>query len=92
MFSVLLVACITARTSSRRAHAASIVENISSVGEDGSYSFGWTASDGTFRKETRKKTGEVSGEFGYRNSQGDLVTTKYGVNKDTQFGFKGQKY
>ena len=91
MFSVLLVACSTARTSSRGTHP-SIVENISRVGEDGSYSYGWTASDGTFRKETRKKTGEVSGEFGYRDSQGDLVTTKYGVNRDTQFGFKGQKY
>ena len=91
MFSVLLVACSTARTSSRGTHT-SIVENISRVGEDGSYSYGWTASDGTFRKETRKKTGEVSGEFGYRDSQGDLVTTKYGVNRDTQFGFKGQKY
>ena len=90
MFSVLLVACITARTSSRGAHTASIVENVVSIGEDGSYSYGWTDSDGSFKTESRKKSGEVYGVFGYRDSQGDLVITKYGVNNDTQFGYKGQ--
>ena len=103
MFSVLLVACSVAWTSGRGTHTnrggrklrgrgkgASIVQNIHTLGEDGSYSYGWKASDGSFKKETRLPSGEVTGEFGYRDSQGNIVTTKYGVNIDTQFGFKGQ--
>merc|ERR1712106_887754 len=65
-----------------------IVENTHSVGEDGSYSYGWRSSDGSFKKETRLATGEVSGEFGYKDAAGDIIITRYGVNTDTQFGFK----
>merc|ERR1711892_708251 len=65
-----------------------IVENFHNVGEDGSYSYGWRSSDGSFKKETRLATGEVSGEYGYKDAAGDIITTRYGVNTDTQFGFK----
>ena len=66
------------------------MENKNEVGEDGSYSYGWRASDGSFKHETRLATGEVFGEFGYRDAAGDIITTRYGVNGDTQFGFKGE--
>ena len=108
MFSVLLVACRTARTSSGGAHTAtggthtatrgthtatgvrhtsreaaqtggaSIAEKSYRVGEEGSHSYGWTASDGTLRKET-----------GMKNGEGDFVSTQNGVNRDTRFWFKG---
>merc|ERR1711892_326527 len=65
-----------------------IVENFHNVGEDGSYSYGWRSSDGSFKKETRLATGEVSGEYGYKDAAGDIIITRYGVNTDTQFGFK----
>merc|ERR1712106_60550 len=43
---------------------------------------------GSFKKETRLATGEVSGEYGYKDAAGDIIATRYGVNTDTQFGFK----
>ena len=105
MYSVLLVACGVNATWTRSrirgadraregrkigGRVATIVENTHTVGEDGSYSYGWRSSDGSFKKETRLVTGEVSGEFGYKDAAGDIIITRYGVNTDTQFGFKGE--
>ena len=38
-----------------------IIENFNDVNEDGSYTFGYKASDGTFKKETRDLEGNVKG-------------------------------
>ena len=67
-----------------------IVENTQTSGEDGSYSYGWRASDGSFKQETRLASGEVIGVYGYRDAAGDIIRTRYGVNSQTQFGFEGE--
>merc|ERR1739838_250404 len=84
MCSVLLVACGSFNATWSRSRSARqtggggtggvrIVENRQTSGEDGSYSYGWVASDGSYRHESRSAVGEVSGEFGYTDAAGDIV-------------------
>ena len=40
---------------------ASIVKQVNEINEDGSYTVGYEASDGTFRLETRDTDGNVEG-------------------------------
>lgn len=62
-----------------------ILRQISSSNEDGSYTYGYEAADGSFKLETRRANGEVFGKYGYVDSNGELRTVEYGVDK---FGFQ----
>lgn len=53
--------------------------------EDGSYTYGYEGSDGSFKIETKTTTGEVSGKYGYVDDSGKLRVVEYGANK---FGFQ----
>merc|ERR1719483_372456 len=101
--SVLLVACGSSSATWPRSRSARqtggtegtggtgrvrIVENRQTSGKDGSYSYGWVASDGSYRQESRSAVGEVYGEFGYTDAAGDIVRTRYGANTESQFGFE----
>jgi len=67
---------------------ARIISTISDVNLDGSYTYGFEATDGSYRKETRKVNGEISGEYGYIDKLGLLRTVVYGANRRTRFGFE----
>lgn len=53
--------------------------------EDGSYTYGYEGSDGSFKIETKTVTGEVSGKYGYVDDEGKLRVVEYGANK---YGFQ----
>lgn len=41
--------------------------------EDGSYTYGYEAADGSFKIETKSSTGEVKGKYGYRDDTGKVL-------------------
>lgn len=53
--------------------------------EDGSYTYGYEGSDGSFKIETKTRTGEVTGKYGYVDDLGKLRVVEYGANK---YGFQ----
>ncbi|RVE50577.1 hypothetical protein evm_004804 [Chilo suppressalis] len=53
--------------------------------EDGSYTYGYEAADGSFKIETKSATGEVKGKYGYKDDTGKVRVIEYGANK---FGFQ----
>lgn len=55
--------------------------NVHSHNEDGSYTYGFEGSDGSFKIETKAVTGEVSGKYGYVDDSGKLRVVEYGANK-----------
>lgn len=63
--------------------AAEILKQIHHVNDDGSYVFGFEASDGSFRIENRAVDGQVTGRYGYIDSNGELQTlgTLFFLNK-----------
>lgn len=53
--------------------------------EDGSYTYGYEGSDGSFKIETKTRTGEVTGKYGYVDDLGKLRVVEYGANR---YGFQ----
>lgn len=53
--------------------------------EDGSYTYGYEAADGTFKIETKLPTGEVKGKYGYVDDVGKVRVVEYGA---TKYGFE----
>jgi len=53
--------------------------------EDGSYTYGYEGSDGSFKIETKTVTGEVNGKYGYVDDSGKLRVVEYGANR---YGFQ----
>ncbi|XP_026314764.1 mediator of RNA polymerase II transcription subunit 15-like [Hyposmocoma kahamanoa] len=62
-----------------------ILKQINRHNEDGSYTYGYEAADGSFKIETKSPTGEVKGKYGYKDDTGKLRVVEYGANK---FGFQ----
>lgn len=50
--------------------------------EDGSYSYGYEAADGSFKIETKSASGEVKGKYGYVDDSGNVREIEYGANKN----------
>ena len=48
--------------------------------EDGSYTYGYEAADGTFKLETRFPDGAVQGKYGYVDVNGEVKIIEYGAN------------
>ena len=49
--------------------------------EDGSYTYGYKAEDGSFKLETRHPDGRVTGKYGYLDiNTGDLRIIEYGAD------------
>lgn len=40
--------------------------------EDGSYTYGYEAADGSFKIETKAPNGEVKGKYGYKDDTGKV--------------------
>lgn len=63
-----------------------ILKQINRVNDDGSYTYGYEAADGTFKVETRDKEGNVRGKYGYLDETGILKTVEYAAGR----GFEAQ--
>merc|ERR1711874_628552 len=62
-----------------------IVKQVNEINEDGSYSVGYEASDGTFKLETRDTEGNVEGKYGFIDENGELKVVEYSSNNSTGF-------
>ncbi|XP_073949914.1 uncharacterized protein [Choristoneura fumiferana] len=62
-----------------------ILKQINRHNEDGSYTYGYEAADGSFKIETKAQNGEVKGKYGYKDDTGKVRVVEYGANK---FGFQ----
>lgn len=71
-----MVATISAQTT-----PVPILKQINTVNDDGSYTYGFEAADGTFKIETRDVNGNVKGKYGYVDANGDLKTVEYSAGK-----------
>ena len=70
--AVLLVAYVNGQTT-----PVPILKQINRVNDDGSYTYGFEAADGTFKVETRDNLGNVQGKYGYIDETGQLKTISY---------------
>lgn len=59
-----------------------ILKQINRHNEDGSYSYGFEAADGSFKIETKSASGEVKGKYGYVDDSGNVREIEYGANKN----------
>lgn len=59
-----------------------ILKQINRHNEDGSYSYGYEAADGSFKIETKAANGEVKGKYGYVDDSGKAIEIEYGANKN----------
>lgn len=58
-----------------------ILKQINRHNEDGSYSYGYEAADGSFKIETKYPNGEVQGKYGYVDDNGKQREIEYGASK-----------
>merc|ERR1719193_2059053 len=65
--------------------AGVVVTNINEINEDGTYTVGFEASDGTFKKETKDAEGNVKGTYGFLDKNGELQVVEYSSNNSTGF-------
>lgn len=68
-----------------------ILKQINRHNEDGSYSYGYEAADGSFKIESKYPTGEVYGKYGYIDDQGQLREVEYGATSGRGFEPAGKK-
>ncbi|XP_042873086.1 RNA-binding protein 33-like isoform X2 [Penaeus japonicus] len=62
-----------------------ILRQVNQVNDDGTYTYGFEAADGTFKLETRDENGNVNGKYGYLNEFGELKTVEYSAGNETGF-------
>lgn len=60
-----------------------IVKQIRRLNEDGSYTIGYEADDGTFKIESRDVQGNVKGTFGYIDRDGEVKRVTYSSSSDS---------
>lgn len=58
-----------------------ILKQINRHNDDGSYSYGYEAADGSFKIETKYPNGEVYGKYGYVDDQGKVREVEYGASR-----------
>lgn len=68
----------------------SILKQISQINKDGSYTYGFEASDGSFRVETRDVNGHVKGRYGYIDEFGEVKAVAYESGTKQGFAPRGQ--
>ena len=66
-------------------HPTVILKQINEINDDGTYTVGYEATDGTFKLETRDEEGNVEGKYGYLNEEGEIVIVEYSANNSTGF-------
>ncbi|EFX89474.1 hypothetical protein DAPPUDRAFT_310585 [Daphnia pulex] len=68
-------------TTSYAVPAVTILKQINELNDDGSYTFGYEASDGSFRLENMDANGYLTGRFGYVDSFGEMQEMEYVAGK-----------
>jgi len=82
MFSKFVVAALMmAAYVSCQTTPVPILKQINRVNDDGSYTYGFEAADGSFKVETRTAQGDVRGKYGYIDETGILKTVVYGAGE-----------
>merc|ERR1712243_469148 len=66
-------------------HPTVIIKQVNEINEDGTYTVGYEAADGTFKLETRDEEGNVEGKYGYLDDSGELVIVEYTASNSTGF-------
>ncbi|XP_017301575.1 trithorax group protein osa-like [Diaphorina citri] len=66
-----------------------ILRQINRLNDDGSYTFGYEAADGSFKIETRDVGGNVKGMFGFVDENGELKRISYSARNGTGFQASG---
>lgn len=66
-----------------------ILRQINRLNDDGSYTFGYEAADGSFKIETRDVEGNVKGMFGFVDENGELKRISYSAQNGTGFQASG---
>merc|ERR1712001_696861 len=72
-------------TSTTTEHPVVILKQVNEINEDGSYTVGYEASDGTFRLETKDAEGNVEGKYGFLDENGEIKIVEYSANNSTGF-------
>lgn len=67
----------------------SILKQLNKVNDDGSYTYGYEASDGSFKVETRDVAGNVKGMFGFVDETGRLKRVSYSASNSSGFQAAG---
>ncbi|XP_052865933.1 pupal cuticle protein 27 [Anopheles cruzii] len=82
MKSLLLLSMVVTISVAQRDYTTPvpILKQINRHNEDGSYSYGYEAADGTFKIETKYPNGEVQGKYGYVDDGGKLREIEYGAS------------
>ncbi|XP_035790007.1 pupal cuticle protein 27-like [Anopheles albimanus] len=82
MKSLLLLSTVVTIIAAQRDYTTPvpILKQINRHNEDGSYSYGYEAADGTFKIETKYANGEVQGKYGYVDDGGKLREIEYGAS------------
>merc|ERR1712001_675865 len=62
-----------------------ILKQVNEINEDGSYTVGYEASDGTFRLETKDAEVNVEGKYGFLDENGEIKIVEYSANNSTGF-------
>ena len=60
-----------ARSEEVKPEPVPILKQINQLNDDGSYTFGFEAGDGSFRVETRDISGHIRGKYGYIDESGE---------------------
>ncbi|XP_012215964.1 uncharacterized protein Cpr97Eb [Linepithema humile] len=58
-----------------------ILKQINKHNEDGSYSYGYEAADGSYKIESKYPTGEVYGKYGFVDDTGNVREIEYGASR-----------
>ncbi|XP_071639676.1 cuticular protein 27 [Temnothorax longispinosus] len=58
-----------------------ILKQINKHNEDGSYSYGFEAADGSYKIESKSPTGEVYGKYGFVDDTGNVREIEYGASR-----------
>lgn len=82
IFLLVGFACSSSMAQKQHTTPVPILKQINRHNEDGSYSYGYEAADGSFKIETKTANGEVKGKYGYVDSDGNVREVEYGANQD----------
>lgn len=69
-----------------------ILKQLNRHNDDGSYSYGYEAADGSFKIETKHQNGEVYGKYGYVDDTGKVREVEYGASKQRGFEPQGKLF
>lgn len=75
-------ACSSSIAQKQHTTPVPILKQINRHNEDGSYSYGYEAADGSYKIETKAANGEVKGKYGYVDDSGNLREIEYGANQN----------